>query len=276
MASQDVHSPPPSSSSQDLSSSQITIPSDSEPYSSISPPSSSPPQSSSNNNGGRPVILYQPPTFWSILRGAAINLFLPFINGLMLGFGELLAHEWAFRLGWSQTNVWPRHRDARTIGPGVEVREDPVARRRWSATSDRSLQDTTSLDRALVHALMPDIGHDQADYNIVQNNGPGAAQVVPHTHFHFVPRYPFDYAVVEPHPLVLGLSDGGRRSVNNRSSGGDVPPPPIPTGMEATKILFGRGQRHYRDEEESERLVDVIRRCVRIEWEREFGSDRKL
>ncbi|RMD41116.1 hypothetical protein DV735_g3977, partial [Chaetothyriales sp. CBS 134920] len=49
------------------------------------------------------------------------------------------------------------------------------------------------LSRALVHALTPDIAPEQADYNIVQNNGPGAAQVVPHTHFHFIPRYPFDY-----------------------------------------------------------------------------------
>lgn len=49
--------------------------------------------------------MYQPPTIWSILRGAAINLLLPFVNGMMLGFGELLAHEWAFRLGWRETNV---------------------------------------------------------------------------------------------------------------------------------------------------------------------------
>lgn len=51
------------------------------------------------------MILYSPPTFWGLLRGAAINLLLPFINGLMLGFGELLAHEAAFRLGWSGTKV---------------------------------------------------------------------------------------------------------------------------------------------------------------------------
>jgi hypothetical protein len=30
---------------------------------------------------------------------------LPFINGLMLGFGELFAHEAAFRLGWGGTKV---------------------------------------------------------------------------------------------------------------------------------------------------------------------------
>ncbi|RMZ92453.1 hypothetical protein DV736_g351, partial [Chaetothyriales sp. CBS 134916] len=277
MASQDVHLPP-----QDLSSSQITIPSDSEAYSSISPPSSSPPQSS-NNNGGRPVILYQPPTIWSILRGAAINLLLPFINGLMLGFGELLAHEWAFRLGWSQTNVggnprsrlilWATNQNTNFInrcGLGIAVpvplalaskyaktqwigedalmsdcpfctiittyppippslapghpsldpsRLDPPAyvllstehviafldiypltrghvlccpRRHVEKVSGLTADEGREigavlplLSRALIRAVTPDIALQEADYNIVQNNGPGAAQVVPHTHFHF-------------------------------------------------------------------------------------------
>ncbi|KAH6626626.1 outer membrane protein TOM13-domain-containing protein [Chaetomium sp. MPI-SDFR-AT-0129] len=81
-----------------LAESGVTIRSDSEQYSrhedsSVSPPSSSSPA----------VVLYQPPTLWSIFRGAAINIFLPFINGMMLGFGELFAHEAAFRLGWSNT-----------------------------------------------------------------------------------------------------------------------------------------------------------------------------
>jgi hypothetical protein len=81
----------------------MTIPSDSEQYSGndnddLSP---SPPSSSSSP----PMILYTPPTLWGLLRGAAINLFLPFINGLMLGFGELFAHEAAFRLGWGGTKV---------------------------------------------------------------------------------------------------------------------------------------------------------------------------
>lgn len=51
------------------------------------------------------MILYSPPTIWGLLRGSAINLLLPFINGLMLGFGELFAHEAAFRLGWTGTKV---------------------------------------------------------------------------------------------------------------------------------------------------------------------------
>jgi YidC/Oxa1 family membrane protein insertase len=93
------------SSQQDPSSrlaeSGITMHSDSEQYSAGEELSaSSPPESSSS-----PVILYHPPTLWSILRGAAINLFLPFVNGMMLGFGELFAHEAAFRLGWGGTKV---------------------------------------------------------------------------------------------------------------------------------------------------------------------------
>ena len=84
----------------DLTASGITIPSDSENYGNneLSPPS---PQSTESS----PLILYKPPTVWSLVRGAAINLLLPFVNGLMLGFGELFAHEVAFRLGWSETKV---------------------------------------------------------------------------------------------------------------------------------------------------------------------------
>jgi hypothetical protein len=79
-----------------LTESGITIPSDSENYNHDSP---SPASSSS------PLILYKPPTLWGLVRGAAINLLLPFVNGLMLGFGELVANEMAFRLGWSGTKV---------------------------------------------------------------------------------------------------------------------------------------------------------------------------
>lgn len=84
---------------QDLTASGVTIRSDSENYSALND-RSSPPSSATS-----PLILYSPPTIWGLLRGTAINLLLPFINGLMLGFGELLAHEAAFRLGWSGTKV---------------------------------------------------------------------------------------------------------------------------------------------------------------------------
>ncbi|KAJ5182937.1 Outer membrane protein MIM1/TOM13 mitochondrial [Penicillium capsulatum] len=56
------------------------------------------------------VVLYNQPSVWGLLRGAAINFLFPFINGMMLGFGELFAHELAFRLGWQNTRVLPVRR----------------------------------------------------------------------------------------------------------------------------------------------------------------------
>ncbi|EFY89852.1 hypothetical protein J3458_001522 [Metarhizium acridum] len=104
--------------SSHLAESGITMHSDSEQYSPGEELSTSPESSAS------PVILYKPPTVWSLIRGAAINLLLPFINGMMLGFGELFAHEAAFRLGWGGTKVFPvSRRRAHPIGPGIEVRE---------------------------------------------------------------------------------------------------------------------------------------------------------
>lgn len=72
----------------------------------------------------------------------------------MLGFGELVANEVAFRFGWGGTKVFinssmymsveltppqifPTHRNSsssssRRVGPGVEMRADPVERRRRS------------------------------------------------------------------------------------------------------------------------------------------------
>ncbi|KAJ5317771.1 hypothetical protein PENANT_c004G01282 [Penicillium antarcticum] len=116
----------------ELYDSTMTVPSDSENYSAN--------QELSSSSTSSPMILYKPPTIWGILRGAAINLFLPFVNGLMLGFGELFAHEAAFRLGWSNTKIFPTYR--RSVGPGVELRELPSERRRAPA----GLKDTASLE----------------------------------------------------------------------------------------------------------------------------------
>ncbi|PGG94934.1 hypothetical protein AJ79_10354 [Helicocarpus griseus UAMH5409] len=123
----------------ELYDSALTLPSDSENYSANNELSSSPPSSSSS-----PVTLYKPPTLWGLLRGAAINLLLPFVNGLMLGFGELLAHEAAFRLGWSGTKIFPTHRRAHPLGPGIEVREAP--RQRRARRNGFDLDGATSLE----------------------------------------------------------------------------------------------------------------------------------
>jgi hypothetical protein len=100
-------SPPAATSATDRTQSGLTIRSDSEPYDAPSSNAllSSPRLSDSPRSSPPHVVLYSPPTLWGLLRGAAINLVLPFVNGLMLGFGELFAHEIAFRLGWSGTKV---------------------------------------------------------------------------------------------------------------------------------------------------------------------------
>lgn len=47
---------------------------------------------------------------WEIVKRGAINLVLPFINGMMLGFGEILAHEIGFRYNWAGAKVEPPRR----------------------------------------------------------------------------------------------------------------------------------------------------------------------
>lgn len=88
-----------------MAESGVTMHSDSEQYSGAEDLPSSEAPSTSSHDDDRPIILYRPPTLWSLFRGATINLFLPFVNGMMMGFGELFAHEFAFRLGWSGTRV---------------------------------------------------------------------------------------------------------------------------------------------------------------------------
>lgn len=41
----------------------------------------------------------------SITRRILINLAIPFINGIMLGFGEIFAHEIGVAYGWRQSRV---------------------------------------------------------------------------------------------------------------------------------------------------------------------------
>ncbi|EDO19631.1 hypothetical protein Kpol_1018p171 [Vanderwaltozyma polyspora DSM 70294] len=55
------------------------------------------------------------------IRSSSINLILPFINGLMLGFGELVAHEISWRNNWFSRsnnkgyNIFPESRKSSFI-----------------------------------------------------------------------------------------------------------------------------------------------------------------
>ncbi|MCX6784477.1 MAG: HIT family protein [Candidatus Komeilibacteria bacterium] len=41
--------------------------------------------------------------------------------------------------------------------------------------------------------------YNTPDFNIMQNNGVGAGQIVPHLHWHLIPRYPADPLRIYPH-----------------------------------------------------------------------------
>lgn len=69
-------------------------------------------------------IVVTPGVAWvPILKRISINIFIPFINGIMLGFGEIIAHEVGLVLGWRTANVVdPLRRPAST---------NPRHRKKW-------------------------------------------------------------------------------------------------------------------------------------------------
>lgn len=75
------------------------------------------------------------------------------------------------------------------------------------------------------------------DWNIVQNNGARAAQVVPHVHFHIIPR-PGD---------------------NNESK--------VPAIKNFSWQMFGRGQREDLDDDEGKLIAAEMRKQLKQEIE---------
>ena len=76
------------------------------------------------------------------------------------------------------------------------------------------------------------------DWNVVQNNGERAAQVVPHLHFHLIPRY-----------------QEGRREVERKGK--------VDVGMLKSWRMFGRGSREELDDEEGVVIARDLREAVR-------------
>jgi hypothetical protein len=91
-----------------------------------------------------------------------------------------------------------------------------------------------------------------------------------------VPRYPFDSHYI-PYPpaaqqssnLAIPNTTPPQQPTSPTASRRKKPPP---TGVQATAILFGRGARHYRDDDDAKGLVVAMRREVAVEWAREFGD----
>lgn len=84
----------------------------------------------------------------------------------------------------------------------------------------------------------------------MQNNGARAAQVVPHVHFHFIPRY------------QEGRKEGAQKGR-------------VDMGMLKSWTMFGRGARDDLDEEEGAQLADVLREALREELGEEMKEGGK-
>ncbi|KAI9819908.1 MAG: hypothetical protein M1827_006478 [Pycnora praestabilis] len=80
------------------------------------------------------------------------------------------------------------------------------------------------------------------DWNVVQNNGARAAQVVPHVHFHIIPR----------------------PATNN-----------VPEIKNKSWTMFGRGQREELDDEVAVVLAKNLRREIAIEIGQGLGRKRE-
>jgi len=57
----------------------------------------------------RVLPFYQRLSFSNVLTSLAIHFLFPFLNGVMLGFGEICANELAFRMGWFGSRNIPLH-----------------------------------------------------------------------------------------------------------------------------------------------------------------------
>ncbi|KAG5458704.1 MAG: hypothetical protein BJ554DRAFT_1024 [Olpidium bornovanus] len=53
----------------------------------------------------RDLFRARPSFIEALARAAFVHFFIPFVNGIMLGFGEIAANELAFRYGWFGSRV---------------------------------------------------------------------------------------------------------------------------------------------------------------------------
>lgn len=98
--------------------------------------------------------------------------------------------------------------------------------------------------RSVLRAVLPDVPVSDADYNIVQNNGHRAAQVVPHLHFHVVPRPPDGYSTKQYSRFYADT--------------------PTYNPRQNSYIMFGRGMRTELDDDDAVVLARQMREKL---WE---------
>jgi diadenosine tetraphosphate (Ap4A) HIT family hydrolase len=110
-------------------------------------------------------------------------------------------------------------------------------RERLTSLEDSEARELGRWLRIMSKALMRAVGVD--DWNVVQNNGAAAAQVVPHAHFHIIPR-----------PDIRRQGRWSERFT-----------------------MFGRGKRTDLDEEEGVQLAEKVRSSLSQVLREEKASD---
>lgn len=123
-------------------------------------------------------------------------------------------------------NTAPTPNDWHSLRSAAEARESSRALGEYLPILSRALCKVTGIE----------------DWNIVQNNGERAAQVVPHVHFHLIPRY-----------------QEGRRDRGLAGKG------KVDVGMLKSWRMFGRGAREELDDDEGKELAAELREALRVE-----------
>lgn len=124
----------------------------------------------------------------------------------------------------------------------------------WASqqTASKSRQDSRAIGEWLPlvsRALCKVTGIE--DWNIVQNNGERAAQVVPHVHFHLIPRY-----------------QEGRRDLAGKGK--------VDFDRMKSWRMFGRGTREELDDDEAKEMSANLRAALREEVREEQKERAKL
>ncbi|KAK9322953.1 HIT-like domain-containing protein [Lipomyces orientalis] len=93
---------------------------------------------------------------------------------------------------------------------------------------------------AVLGSALPGAFGNISDFNVVQNNGPGAGQVVPHVHFHIIARPPLTGASPISDYLLHPSTTFKRR-------------------WEYASLIFGKGARSDLDPDAAMRTCDELR-----------------
>ncbi|MCX6779466.1 MAG: HIT family protein [Candidatus Magasanikbacteria bacterium] len=77
--------------------------------------------------------------------------------------------------------------DINPVNPGHTLVIPKTHFNNFSSTTDGDLESLVVASKKIAAAILRATGHDA--FNLTVNNGVEAGQVVPHTHFHIIPRF---------------------------------------------------------------------------------------